>query len=280
MENTNLKDSRQHNKEIVEARKQEQMFATAGGQLAKSSPSPRLDNNVGANCQNSTGKVSPSLIFRSRDSPSFKQSPSKSPAYVRKPLPVHEPKPMLPKSKQIKLESGSSSSLAIIRASVIEEENSSGDSIEKQQSSKLLEKGHIETGDYDKAISLPLESLEPLEETPTRASILSKKSCPLSPRLATRNRPSTLMLDKKERFKRSSAVSATPSTDSSKSSKTFDFLDYDEETKEKVLEEAIKEEEAFLEFVKTLNIEPDPIIEAGNVRDHKQVNVIKEKNFF
>ena len=47
------------------------------------------------------------------------------------------------------------------------------------------------------------------------------------------------MIDKKERLKRSSNVSTTPSTDSSKSSKTFEFLDYDEETKEKVfLDEA------------------------------------------
>ena len=42
------------------------------------------------------------------------------------------------------------------------------------------------------------------------------------------------MIDKKDRLKRSSNVSSTPSTDSSKSSKTFEFLDYDEETKEKV----------------------------------------------
>ena len=54
-----------------------------------------------------------------------------------------------------------------------------------------------------------------------------------------RKRPSTLMIDKKERLKRSSNVSTTPSTDSSKSSKTFEFFDYDEETKEKVfLDEA------------------------------------------
>ena len=93
----------------------------------------------------------------------------------------------------------------------------------------------------------------------------------LSTKVSHRKRPSTLMLDKKERLKRSSNVSTTPSTDSSKSSKTFEFLeDYDEETKEKVLsnfftetkdhesqvlEEAIKEEDSFLEYVKTLKIE-------------------------
>ena len=69
------------------------------------------------------------------------------------------------------------------------------------------------------------------------------------------------MLDKKDRFKRSSNVSTTPSTDSSKSSKTFEFIDYDEETKEKVLEAAIREEDAFLEFVAGLKIEVDPIVE-------------------
>ena len=72
------------------------------------------------------------------------------------------------------------------------------------------------------------------------------------------------MIDKKDRLKRSSNVSTTPSTDSSKSSKTFEFLDYDEETKEKVLEEAIKEEDSFLEFVKTLKIEVDPIVDTGS----------------
>ena len=56
----------------------------------------------------------------------------------------------------------------------------------------------------------------------------------LSTKVSHRKRPSTLMIDKKERLKRSSNVSTTPSTDSSKSSKTFEFLDYDEETKEKV----------------------------------------------
>ena len=69
------------------------------------------------------------------------------------------------------------------------------------------------------------------------------------------------MLDKKDRFKRSSNVSTTPSTDSSKSSKTFEFIDYDEETKEKVLEAAIREEDAFLEFVAGLKIEVDPIVD-------------------
>ena len=86
------------------------------------------------------------------------------------------------------------------------------------------------------------------------------------------------MIDKKERLKRSSNASTTPSTDSSKSSKTFEFFDYDEETKEKVfldggqlspitnftknlqvLEEAIKEEDSFLEYVKTLKIEVKPL---------------------
>ena len=89
-------------------------------------------------------------------------------------------------------------------------------------------------------------------------------SSPLSPRLNSKLRPTTLTLDKREKIKRSSAVSATPSTDSSKSSKTFEFLDYDEETKEKILCDALKEEDEFLEFVATLDIEPpDPIIEAG-----------------
>ena len=60
-----------------------------------------------------------------------------------------------------------------------------------------------------------------------------------SPQVSHRKRPSTLMIDKKERLKRSSNASTTPSTDSSKSSKTFEFFDYDEETKEKVfLDEA------------------------------------------
>ena len=62
----------------------------------------------------------------------------------------------------------------------------------------------------------------------------------LPTKVSHRKRPSTLMLDKKERLKRSSNVSTTPSTDSSKSSKTFEFLeDYDEETKEKVLSDEL-----------------------------------------
>ena len=109
---------------------------------------------------------------------------------------------------------------------------------------------------------------EAVDDVHKKLSLQNKKSCALSPRLS-RNRPSTLILDKGERVKRVSAVSATPSTDSSKSSKTFDFVDYDSDTRERILKAALKIEDDFLEFVESLNIKADPIIEAGNARDKK-----------
>ena len=76
---------------------------------------------------------SPGLISKAQEPQTTSSCPSKSPSYVRKPLPINEPKPVLPKSKHLKVESiPPSSSVAVMRASVIEEENSSGESIEKK----------------------------------------------------------------------------------------------------------------------------------------------------
>ena len=205
--------------------------------------------------------------------------PNKSPSYVRKPLPINEPKPVLPKSKHLKVESISpSSSVVVMRASVIEEENSSGESIERKKCSSLS-KGHSSSGEavLRNASDRPSIS-ESIDETSKKPSVQNKKNCPLSPRL-TRNRPSTLKLERRERVKRVSAVSATPSTDSSKSSKTFEFVEYDADTRERILQAAIKVEDEFLEFVESLNIKPDPIIEAGNIRDKKKGQLQNGKTF-
>ena len=174
-------------------------------------------------------------------------SGSKSPGYVRKPMPINEPKPVLPKSKQINVE---------------EEEDI------KQPGARLANSRTEVRAKLVRKFSHNDQSLSQDNKSPkTKEEIKNKKmssSSPLSPRLNSKLRPTTLTLDKREKIKRSSAVSATPSTDSSKSSKTFEFLDYDEETKEKILCDALKEEDEFLEFVATLDIEPpDPIIEAG-----------------
>ena len=197
-------------------------------------------------------------------------SPSKSPSYVKKPLPINEPKPVLPKSKQLKMESiPNSCVLPIIRASVIEEENSSGESI-------IDKTTVIEKQIKSKNINVPVDTQESLGQIKTEEHSIKQltgKKQNSSPKAGSRKRPSTLMLEKKEKPLRSSAVSATPSSDSSKSSRTFEFLDYDSDTKEKILKEAIKEEDAFLEYVTSLNILPDPVIEAGNSKRNKKVSV-------
>ena len=46
---------------------------------------------------------------------------------------------------------------------------------------------------------------------------------------------------------------------------------YDPDTRERILAEALRVEDEFLEYIKTLDIKPDPIIEAGKARDKKQV---------
>ena len=170
-------------------------------------------------------------------------SASKSPGYVRKPMPINEPKPVLPRSKQIN----------------VEEEEPAGRLANSR--TEVRAKVVRKFSHNDQSQSQDNKSQKTKEEIKNRKM---SSSSPLSPRLNSKLRPTTLTLDKREKIKRSSAVSATPSTDSSKSSKTFEFLDYDEETKEKILCDALKEEDEFLEFVATLDIEPpDPIIEAG-----------------
>ena len=198
-----------------------------------------------------------------------KQSPSKSPNYVRKPMPINEPKPILPKSKQLDIEQALPEK---IETHPIQNRRRH---LDKENKSKLDAKL---PGKSNQDI---IEMKEINETVTDSAKIRSKSPSPLSPNPHTKSRPSTLMLDKREKFKRwsggkrvlspqghvltdSASMEATPSTDSSKSSKTFEFIDYDEETKAKILEDALKVEEEFLEFVKTLDIEPpDPIIEAG-----------------
>ena len=260
-----VENIREQDKEIMDLRKAD----PKSNEAVIKPPVPYMDIDGSSIQPNTGGYTSPALLVRPFDSSLTNRSPTRSPSYVRKPLPINEPKPVLPKSKHLKTEAGSSSSsLAIIRASVIEEENSSGESIEKQKCSDGLKRNQ---SDGLKNVQDRSSKSESIEEANKKTSVSSRKSCPMSPRLPTRNRPSTLMLDKRERVKRSSAVSATPSTDSSKSSKTFEFIEYDSDTREKILEAAIREEDAFLEFVKSLNIEPDPIIEAGNARDKKKV---------
>ena len=197
-------------------------------------------------------------------SPETKQSPSKSPGYVRKPMPINEPKPILPKSKQINLDQTSdrpetTSNVNIRTSSMASEDVVSLEEEGKKLGRKLSQEDQV-NNNQDIMETNKTKITSHHEETRHKKSSTS----PLSPRLHSKTRPSTLMLDKRDKLKRSSAVSATPSTDSSKSSKTFEFIDYDEETKAKILEDALKEEEEFMEFVKTLDIEPpDPIIEAG-----------------
>ena len=175
------------------------------------------------------------------DSGTGTPGPSKSPA--RKPMPINEPKPILPKSKQLDL-----SAVAVTKKKIVTHEGNN--QIEKKRNERVRQKENMERTKKDKNDS---------------EDMVKRSSSPMSPSLKSKNRPSTLVLDKREKFKRCSALSVTPSTDSNKSSKTFEFLEYDEETKEKILEKALKEEEGFLEFVKTLDLEPpDPIIEATN----------------
>ena len=181
-------------------------------------------------------------------------SPSKSPSYVRKPMPINEPKPVLPKSKQINVEQETDTKQQ--PPPRLAHGRTSGESKTEVRAKLVRKFSHNDQSQDNKS-----------HKTKEEINIKNKKmsTSPLSPRLTSKLRPTTLSLsDKKEKIKRSSAVSATPSTDSSKSSKTFEFLDYDDETKEKILCDALKEEDEFLEFVKTLDIEPpDPIIEAG-----------------
>ena len=173
---------------------------------------------------------------------------SKSPGYVRKPMPINEPKPVLPRSKQINVEEEEED---------VKQPGARLANSRTEVRAKLVRK----FSHNDQSQSQDNKSQKTKEEIKNRKM---SSSSPLSPRLNSKLRPTTLTLDKREKIKRSSAVSATPSTDSSKSSKTFEFLDYDEETKEKILCDALKEEDEFLEFVATLDIEPpDPIIEAG-----------------
>ena len=176
------------------------------------------------------------------------QSDAKSPGYVRKPMPINEPKPVLPRSKQINVEEEEED---------VKQPGARLANTRTEVRAKLVRK----FSHNDQSQSQDNKSQKTKEEIKNRKM---SSSSPLSPRLNSKLRPTTLSLDKREKIKRSSAVSATPSTDSSKSSKTFEFLDYDEETKEKILCDALKEEDEFLEFVATLDIEPpDPIIEAG-----------------
>lgn len=185
---------------------------------------------------------------------SSSQSPSKSPSYVRKPMPINEPKPVLPKSKQINVDQADTKQPGARLAS----RKTSGESRPEVRARLVRKFSHNDQTQDNKG----------------HRSKENKKmsTSPLSPRLGSKLRPTTLSLDKKEKIKRSSAVSATPSTDSSKSSKTFEFLEYDEETKEKILCDALKEEDEFLEFVKTLDIEPpDPIIEAGKDKQNNDI---------
>merc|ERR1711892_16043 len=268
-----VENIREQDKEIMDLRKAD----PKSNEAVIKPPVPYMDIDGSSIQPNTGGYTSPALLVRPFDSSLTNRSPTRSPSFVRKPLPINEPKPVLPKSKHLKTEAGSSSSsLAIIRASVIEEENSSGESIEKQKCSDGLKRNQ---SDGLKNVQDRSSKSESIEEANKKTSVSTRKSCPMSPRLPTRNRPSTLMLDKRERVKRSSAVSATPSTDSSKSSKTFEFIEYDSDTREKILEAAIREEDAFLEFVKSLNIEPDPIIEAGNARDKKKVQLSNGKAY-
>ena len=174
------------------------------------------------------------------DSGTGTPGPSKSPA--RKPMPINEPKPILPKSKQIDL-----SAVSLAKEKIHEDNNQIDKKrIERVRPREIMESTKKNQNDRDDH------------------RVVKRSSSPMSPSLKSKNRPSTLVLDKREKFKRCSALSVTPSTDSNKSSKTFEFIEYDEETKEKILEKALKEEDEFLEFVKTLDLEPpDPIIEAG-----------------
>ena len=184
-------------------------------------------------------------------------TPGSSKSPVRKPMPINEPKPILPKSKQIDLCN------SVTKEKICTNEDQK--QIEKRRNTRVANMENIKW-EVDKS------------ET-EESRILKRSSSPLSPSLKSKTRPSTLILDKREKFKRCSALSVTPSTDSNKSSKTFEIIDYDEETKEKILQEALIVEEEFLEFVKTLDIEPpDPIIEAGkeltnNSEKHKALRV-------
>ena len=194
------------------------------------------------------------------------KSPSKSPGYFRKPMPINEPKPILPPSKQINLgvPTSSSSQPTSVAARSRQLVENFRKSVEENSNSLVESKRRLmrRISQEDPVIHQEREIVKTNQE---ENKIMKKSSTsPMSPRTKSTVRPSTLVLEKREKYKRCSAVSATPSSDSSKSSKTFEFIDYDEETKERILREALKEEEEFLEFVKTLDIEPpDPIIEAG-----------------
>ena len=158
-------------------------------------------------------------------------SPARSPTYVRKPMPINERPPVLPKSKQLNMETESKpgSSRSGPAVSPNKENATPVNSVVKEPSVEVLKQA------------------EDFFSSPIKAAKSVKKISPLSPKLNMhkRKRPSTLLLERKE--KRSSLLSATPSSDSSKSSKTFD---YDDETKERILSNAIREEESFLEYIK------------------------------
>ena len=232
-----------------------------------------LTSEEGMTSKNSQEQTPHKAHYKKIDLSPSKGSPSRSPSYVRKPLPINEPKPILPKSKQLKMESGSFSPLPIIRASVIEEGNYDGETVAKIKAPNELMRKNSKAEDSCKNINIVPKLDDEYKEHCNNHHALSKKASPLSPKLTERNRPSTLTLEKKERVKRSSAVSATPSTDSSKSSKMseLDPKYYDPDTRERILAEALRVEDEFLEYIKTLDIKPDPIIEAGKARDKKQV---------
>ena len=242
-----------------------EMFTTVAVGQRQERDSIKQDENV---IQVSTQNINDNLhntLNTAGDKSGAKQSPNKSPGYVRKPMPINEPKPILPKSKQINLDPTSSTTKSTSSNVVLRnfsEENNNAETRRILQRKLSSHEEHVSISNNNK------DSCSNREGNKTKITEdMRLKKCstsPLSPRLRSKIRPSTLMLDKREKFKRSSAVSATPSSDSSKSSKTFEFIDYDEETKEKILQDALKEEEEFLEFVQTLDIEPpDPIIEAG-----------------
>ena len=243
-----------------------EMFTTVEVGLRQECDSIKQDKNVNQmSSKNINENINNTLNTVAEDTVTAKQSPNKSPGYVRKPMPINEPKPILPKSKQINLDqtsptTKSSSSNVVLRNS--SEENNNVETRRIVQRKLSSHEEQVTNNNNNKDICSNREG----NKTKITEDMRLKKcsTSPLSPRIRSKIRPSTLMLDKREKFKRSSAVSATPSSDSSKSSKTFEFIDYDEETKEKILQDALKEEEEFLEFVQTLDIEPpDPIIEAG-----------------
>ena len=69
--------------------------------------------------------------------------------YTRKPLPVNEPKPVLPVNKQLKMVAGGGGGQSMMRTEVIEEENSSEGGREERGEAK---------GELEEARSQPVHS--------------------------------------------------------------------------------------------------------------------------